>query len=129
MADLRAKGSAFLAQQLRKHAGVDIIYARGDSSTSPRARRGRSTFDVPDLQGMIVHTETDDFFIDVADLELDDIPVEPKAGDRITVGDCAGSPVYEVMAPGAGQPEWKYTDSYRTAYRIHTKFIGTSPVA
>ena len=68
-------------------------------------------------------TESRDFLVLAADLVLAGKAELPRAGDRIRETDGGQIFLYEVMAPG-GEPPWRYSDPYRRALRIHTKFVG-----
>jgi len=85
---------------------------------------GKTVFEQADEYGVIHRTQSRDYLISAADLVLAGVPEQPKAGDRIreTVGEQIF--LYEVMAPGS-EPPWRYSDPYRKALRIHTKFVGT----
>lgn len=96
-----------------------VVYSRGDSSLTVQATRARSQFDVDDGNGAFTRIETHDEIVAVADLIIDGIQATPKSGDRIT--DC--DVVYEVH--DAGNEPWRYTDSYRIAFRIHTKSVSS----
>ena len=43
--------------------------------------------------------------------------------DRITEEINGEECVFELMAPGNGEPPWKYEDIARTVYRVHTKRV------
>jgi len=59
-----------------------------------------------------------DYLINVSDLGI-----EPRRGDRITetVGDV--STVYE-LHDFFGEGSWRYSDPSKTIYRVHTKEVG-----
>lgn len=125
MADLLDKGSKWLGRQRREHAAQEVVYLRGGSSVGVPATIGRTEFD-QDESGYPVRVHSTDFLIDVADLELDGIPVEPQRGDQVITGRIDEGVVFEVMnVPGAGY--WRYADAYRRVYRVHTKQVGTRP--
>ena len=52
-------------------------------------------------------------------LEKGEIIIEPQVGDEI---EFLGS-TYEVLAP-SGEPAWRWSDAFHTAYRIHAKNTG-----
>lgn len=126
MSDLLQKGSEWLGRQMRKHASREVIYQRGASSVSVPATPGASDFE-RDGGGFPVTFQSSDWLIDVADLELDGIPIEPARGDQIIDGELDEAVVYELLE-NLGGPPWKYADgSYRKKYRIHTKQVEKRP--
>src|SRR4051794_20550623 len=97
MRDLLAEGSAWLERTRTRFATQVHTYVRADASASVSATKGKSVFDLPDSNGFQVSVESVDFLILRADLNLDDVPIEPTTGDRIVIGDLADGDVYEVM--------------------------------
>jgi hypothetical protein len=120
MIDLLARGAAWLDQQRRDFAARLVTYSRGSASVTVRATAGRSEFDNTDREGFLTRIETHDEIITVSDLKLDDVSIEPLPGDIITVTLNGSSVAFEVRNIGS-EPCWRYTDQYRTAFRIHTK--------
>lgn len=123
MPDLLEQGAAWLEDQRTRHMSRTVTYLRGGDGVDLPATIGRTEFEQADEYGVIHRTQARDFLVLAADLVLGGVPTLPQAGDRIreSVGDQIF--LYEVMAPG-GEPPWRYSDPYRTALRIHTKFIG-----
>jgi len=121
--DLLEHGAAWLEDQRTRHLTRTVTYLRGNDSVNVAATIGRTEFEQADEYGVVHRTESRDFLITAADLVLADKPVLPQAGDRIR--ETAGEQVfvYEIMAPG-GEPPFRYSDPYRRALRIHTKFVG-----
>lgn len=124
MADLLEQGAAFLDDQRHRHMSRSVVYQRGAEAKEVIATVGRTEFEQADDSGLIHRTESRDFLVRTADLDLGSGPTVPRAGDQVreTVG--ATVFLYEVNAPG-GQPPFRYSDPYRKALRIHTKHIGT----
>jgi hypothetical protein len=125
--DLLDRGAAFLEDQRHRHMSRTVVYQRGPDAKEVQATIGKTEFEQADDAGLIHRTESRDFLIRTADLDLGAGPILPRAGDQVreTVGDVGGSVfVYEVNAPG-GQPPFRYSDPYRRTLRIHTKHIGT----
>ncbi len=125
MADLLDKGSAWLTKQRRKGLSRTVTYVRGQSTVDVQATLGASEFE-RDGGGFPVTFHSVDFLIDVADLEIDGLPTEPRRGDLI-VDDGGGSydpPLTYELLDNLGGPPWKYSDGgYRRTYRVHTKLI------
>jgi hypothetical protein len=126
--DMLQTGSDWLSGVLKTHAAQSVSYRRGSSSVTLSATLGRSLFQAATDSGMITETQADDFIIEAADLVLDEAAVEPKEGDEITRTSGGKTLVYRVL-PFGTEPAWRFTDSYRNAYRIHTKLMvnQTSP--
>ena len=93
---------------------VDVTYRRGTEERRVRAVVGRTVFRSQNDYGAWVRTETRDFIIPAGDLDL-----EPMTGDEVVFD----GGVYEVLAPN-NEPVWRWSDPYRTAIRVHTKYVG-----
>jgi hypothetical protein len=126
VADLLATGSAWLADQLKKHASTRVYYKRAAAAVQLSATIGRSEFDGTDTDGHLLRFQSRDYLVDAQDLVIDDVPTEPKPGDQIIEGDLDNGFVYEVMPVGE-EGCWRWADSFRIKYRIHTKYVGTQP--
>ena len=92
----------------------DATYRRGAEARSVKAVVGRTVFRSVNECGAWVRTETRDFIIPAGQLGL-----EPRTGDEIAFD----GGVYEVLAP-YGEPVWRWSDPYRKAMRVHTKYTG-----
>jgi len=119
MADLIKDAMTWLEARRREHLSIPIIYRRGNASAAITATIGKTVFKVIDDYGRYQHIESRDYLVNASDLVLNGQAIQPQSGDEI---EDSGF-VYEVMAPN-GEPEWRYSDSYRQCCRIHTKFIG-----
>ena len=124
MADLLAKGAAWLAEQQARHAARLLRYIRGADSVELPATPGRTVFEQTDEYGGLVRTESQDWLVQPQRLMLGGQPVLPQAGDRIRVPADEQAFVYEVMAPGH-EPPYRYCDAYRALLRIHSKHVAT----
>ena len=85
----RAAKAAF-----RTAGGETVTYARGEDSVSLAAIRLDRGADVVDTEGVYSRATEIAFYVDQADLVLDEVEVEPARGDTIT--DAAGR-VYDVQ--------------------------------
>ena len=92
----------------------DATYRRGAEAGGVKAVLGRPVFRFMNEYGAWVRTETRDFIIPAGQLDL-----EPHAGDEIVFD----GGVYEVLAP-YNEPVWRWSDPYRKAIRVHTKYTG-----
>ena len=124
MADLLEQASAWLQNQLKRHASRMVIYERGVDTVDVQATIGRTVFQIDNGYGVLERTETRDYLITAADLVLVGSTTVPQRGDRIRETQGGTTYVYEVMAPGK-EPAWRYSDAYRRTLRIHTKQIDT----
>lgn len=102
------KASNYLDGIRNKVLTVNISY----NDEAVKATLGKTIFKIQNEFG-VVYIESPDFLISVS--ALLDVPAK---GDAITVGDDE----YEVLAPD-NEPVWRYTDAYKTTYRIHTKKV------
>jgi hypothetical protein len=127
MANLFEQGAAWLADQLKTHASVQVVYQRGALQITVQATIGKTEFEIDNGSGIIQRFQSRDYLIQTADLKPGGIPTLPVAGDRIreTVGDQVL--VYEVLAPG-DEPHFRFSDPFRKLLRIHTKHVGTENV-
>lgn len=124
MTNILRDGSNWLQQQRKQHFSTKVTYRRDKDSVDVQATIGRTVFEQADTQGTLIRTEVRDYLIDASDLVLDGKPITPSAGDRIEEFVGNQKFVNEVMSIG-GEPPWRYSDPYRTTYRIHTKHIAT----
>ena len=117
-------GQQWLNSQLKQHASRTVDYKRGASSITVQATIGRTLLKLDDGYGGIQMQWTDrDYLIAAADLVLDGLPTLPQRGDKIYETQNGLTYVYEVLAPGQ-EPVWKWSDLYRSLFRIHTKQTG-----
>ena len=86
----------------------------GGETRTVRAVVGRTVFRSTGEGGIWTRFETRDFIV-----PREMLGSEPKTGDEIEFLGCS----YEVLAPG-GEPCWRWSDPFRTAYRIHAKHTG-----
>ena len=110
---IRTGIDALRASQLAVLA-VDATYRRGAEERRVKAVVGRTVFRSMNEYGAWTRTETRDFIIPSAQLDI-----EPQTGDEVVFD----GGVYEVLAP-SNEPVWRWSDPYRTAVRVHTKHTG-----
>ena len=127
MPNLFEQGVGWLADQLKTHASVQVVYQRGADQVTVQATIGKTEFEIDDGSGIIQRFQSRDYLIQTADLTPGGVLTLPVAGDRIreTVGDQVL--VYEVLAPG-DQPHFRFSDPFRKLLRIHSKHVGTENV-
>lgn len=127
MPNLLQKASDWLEDQRTRHATTTVEYVRGGQSTEIAATVGKTTFEVDDGYGVLTRFESRDFLVLAAELMLGGQPVVPERGDRIRETQGTTVYIYEVTAPGK-EPCWRYSDSFRKTFRIHTKQVDTEDV-
>ena len=102
------------AMQMQSVAS-EVVYKRlGGDALSVKAVVGRTIFRSTDVDGIWTRVETRDFLVTNSQLGF-----EPQVGDEI---EFLGN-TYEVLAP-SGEPCWRWSDAFHTAYRIHAKNTG-----
>ena len=109
-----------LATTLAATDGVTIIYSDGTDTAVLTAVVGQTQFELDDGNGLLEVAESRDYLFQAADLELNDVVVEPSRGHTITEVIGGTSMVFEVMAL-AGEGCFRYSDVGRTRIRCHTK--------
>jgi hypothetical protein len=123
VADLLAQGSAWLEDQRHRYLTLTVTYRRGDQSVQVQATIGRTIFrlDAPgDGFGVTTRYVSRDYLIRAADLVLNGEQTLPQRGDEIVE---SNGVTHEVMGPGSGEPDWRFSDPQRLTLRIHTKEI------
>ena len=127
MTNLLQTGSSWLADQMKTHASVDVVYERGAEQVPVKATIGKTEFELDDGSGVVVRIQSRDYLIHAADLQLSGSPTLPVAGDRIRETQGNKTFVYEVMAPG-NEPHYRYSDTFRKLLRIHSKHVASEDI-
>jgi len=113
--DLLRDGLTWLEQQRTAHMTSPVTYRRaGQADAEVQATFGKTDYEVADDYGATIRTHVIDFLI-----LADELGHEPQASDVIV----ADGRKYEVMDL-AGEGAWRWSDPYRTTFRIHTKDTG-----
>jgi hypothetical protein len=120
--NLLSKASEWLERQRQRYATSPVLYVRGASSVEVAATVGRTTFEVDDGYGVLVRSESRDFLVLAAELDLAGSSTLPRRGDQIRETQGTAVFVYEVTAPGK-EPCWRWSDPLRKTLRIHTKEV------
>lgn len=118
MSDLLEQGAAFLTAQLQLFASQPVKYQRGSGEIHDvTGSFGKTGVEVDGQSGFFVRSHITDFLVPVESfpsaLEL------PQADDSITTKDGRKFIVKEI--PGEG--ESRYSDAYRTQFRIHIEEV------
>jgi len=121
--DLIQKGPAWLEAKRIAHRAVEVTVRRGGLSFVAPATKGLSQSMSETAEGVIVNERAEDYIISVVDYDFGSGPVIPEIGDLI-FDSSSGTEVRMEVMPMAMDIEKRYTDSYRIAWRIHTKETG-----
>ena len=126
MANLLNSGASFLNAQRTAHMSESVIYERGGfAPINIQATIGRSETESIDNNGLVVRSKSRDFIVTCTDLVIDGALTVPIRGDLITETDDDGAAhVYTVLSDN-GDGVYQFSDDYRNALRIHTKFERT----
>lgn len=121
MANILQTASDYLQSKRDESMSTLVLYSRPSSgdSVSVLASPGSTPFRVMDEAGRFFIIKSADFLITASLLLFGAETVVPVIGDRITYNGF----IYEVF-PYNNEPEWRWTSSFRTTRRIHTKKIG-----
>jgi hypothetical protein len=115
MSDLLRDGITWLGQQRVAFCSGQVTYLRLSDSYTVNATYGNTRVEVADETGMTITAKVWDFLI-----QADELSFDPEPGDLIE----ADGTQYEVL--NLNGECWRWSDPYRTTYRIHTKDIGTA---
>jgi len=125
VANLMAKASAWIAEQVRDHASDLVTYSRGQMSVRLLASGGPQPLRAEGDVGVRVEWANRDWLIAAADLVLGGNVVEPAKGDVIRLDDATGAThVYQVLAL-PGEAVWRWSDAHNVLRRVHSKYVGT----
>lgn len=127
MTDRLQEGLARLAERRNEHMARTVVYRRPATGAwvELAATVGRTEFHLAGEFGAEIRVVRRDYLINAEDLVLIGLTETPLASDRIEETDGDTVYVYEVMGPGGGEPDWRYSDAYRRTLRVHTKHVGT----
>lgn len=115
-----AKAAEWFEAQRREHLAVVVVY-QPTGSFLPRECRATvvtGRWESVDASGQIVRTQTRDFFI-----HKDELPQDPRRGDRIVWTENGAERTFEVAIPGGAQHPWQWADRTQTLRRIHTQAV------
>ncbi|MBI1374496.1 MAG: hypothetical protein GC159_17400 [Phycisphaera sp.] len=125
MTDLLQHGSDWLEDQRTRHMTRAVQYTRPSDATATvlNATVGQTSFRLADEYGAVIRHVSRDYVFLAAALVLNGVPTEPKRGDQIKEVVDGFMLTYEVMGPGGDEPDWRYSDAYSKAIRVHTKLV------
>lgn len=119
MSDFLQDGLDWLAAGHKRDCPLAAAYTRGNETISVTASIGRTIFTSNRQDKARIEFGDIDFLIDVADLASLGVPSE---GDRLAVTIRGVAYTFEIM-PVIGEPAWRYSDNYRTRFRVHCKEV------
>ena len=125
MTDLLEQAAAWLDGQRHNFLTRTVVYQRGQASVQVQATVGQTVFRIDDGYGGSVRVVQRDYLIRGEDLILDGDEILPQRGDRIREVQGNKVFVHEVMGPGGGEPDWRYSAPHRRTLRVHTKHVAT----
>lgn len=109
----------------RKLRGISVKYLRGNEEIDlTNVGRGSWIFRFQDELRTTKRLETRDYLIEVAQLVIDDEPIDPVIGDRIEETVCETKQTYEVVSPN-NEGCSRFSDNTRTQIRVHTLLVGS----
>lgn len=120
MQDMLAKAETWFEQQRREHLAVEVQY-RPTGTLLPRTCRATlvvGRWESVDSAGQLVRMESLDFFI-----HKDELPNDPKKGDRIAVTEQGVEKLYEVAIIGGASHPWSWADRSQKIRRIRTMAV------
>jgi hypothetical protein len=113
-----------LAKSTRAVAGDVKVYRRGSEfAIEIFATVGGTTYQALNNEGQVVEQLTlRDYLISACELQVGSLQIVPKAGDVISEVDCSGETIFWLVCPPSiGEQPYRYSDSSRTLFRVHTK--------
>ena len=126
MAAMLDRGQAALIRRQKQAGGRTVTYTRLSGSPAPvpitawigetRASRLQEDPGIATIWG------DRDYFIAVEDMLAAGLNT-PQQGDRITEVIAGVAVKFELMPPDDGQPPWRFSDQFRTVFRMHTKRV------
>lgn len=120
MSDLIDNACAWLGTQRKAYASRTVTYSRAGITVSVLGTKGKTEAELSTENDLLIDASIQDWLIDAEDLVLNGVAVQPADGDTIaeTVG--TSTVTWEVRSPGDPEPTWRWADSFRRTYRIHT---------
>jgi hypothetical protein len=113
--NLLRRARAFLDRQREAHLAEPVVYRRPGKADLPIATTlGTTEHEGNDDYGATIRSRSVDFLV-ASDVLL----LEPRIGHQLI----HDGRVYEVMDVHGDGP-WRWSDPYRTTYRIHTRETG-----
>lgn len=122
MPSLLEEGAAWLGEQLQGAAGIEVEYGRRSASLTMVGWPSMHEYEVLDEDGIPTRILSQDWTFVAAELVLDDQPIEPRPGDRITQTVDGEEFPFEVM-PLEKKPCFERLDAAGRLVVVHTKRV------
>lgn len=111
------QASEWINNQRVEALSIPAVYVRKSGERiTVNATLGKTLFRAENEYGVTIRVESRDFLIAASELVND-----PERGDQILYNGTR----YEVLAPNS-EPVWRWSGSFHTTRRIHTKEVGGS---
>lgn len=115
-----ARAQAALIRRQKAANPATITYQRGVETAAVTGWFGRGLAVNLTDQAARIQVSDREFFLSVADLTTAGF-TEPQIGDQLTVDGETGS--WEIVPVDTGEAAFRFSDSERTFYRIHTVLV------
>lgn len=118
-----------LRDRIRCNLSEVIVYRRDHDQVELRAGLGMQLLRLQESDGTVRIQYTDmDFLIPNTDAFSFDGGmgrITPEFNDMIHLiqGECVET--FEVLPYGAGEPPWRWSNQFRTLFRVHAKHVGS----
>lgn len=114
-----------IANARRRQLADVVTYTQGETVLPELAATAGETRMVHVTEsGMHLTVRARDYLIEASALVSDGVPFDPKAGDVI-VHELEGTAYTFEVASADGGDAWRWHDSARTTYRVHTREVPT----
>ena len=120
--NLFQKAELWVNRERTKFAVVPVTLSRGVDTFITVATPGKTPFTFLDRHMITHRIESRDYIINVADYQFNLALQRPEKGDKIIEVQGALKFTYEVL-PFNDEPVYRFSGTYRTSYRVHTKLI------
>ena len=123
--NIAERGSQWLADKIEQHASSELLYRRGSLTVPIAMSRNKTTYEVSDLNGVLIQVDSYDFVFKSESLILDSVKETPHPGDRIIETKDGKLHAYEVKPIGFPQEQYyRPCDPFGHQIRVHTSYVG-----
>ena len=119
------RGSQWLADKIEEQVSDLLVYSRGSLAVPIAMSRNKTTYEVSDLNGVLIQVDSYDFVFKSELLVFDSVKETPQPGDRITETIDGNLHAYEVKPIGYPQEQYyRPCDPFGHQIRVHTTYLG-----
>jgi len=118
--NLFQKSDIFVHNNLSKFGVVAITLQRDGDIFLTKGAPGSTPFKSTNRHNMTFIEHSRDYIIDVSNYQFNLTLQRPKKGDKIIEVQDGKQYTYKVL-PFNGEPVYRFSGTYRTSYRVHTK--------